>query len=87
MRGLRKALSEEQKAALRARAYVASNIKRGRIERQPCEVSGCQARPLVYHRDFGRPLEVSWLCKEHAREQGLVGPIRPGINLPESPCS
>ena len=54
-----------------ARDAVQSGLRRGLIERQPCENCGDPATD-AHHVDDGRPLAVRWLCRvchkrEHAR--------------------
>jgi hypothetical protein len=53
----------------RARDAVATAVKAGRLERLPCERCGnspvdALGRSAVHahHADYGRPLEVRWLC-------------------------
>ena len=47
-----------------ARSMLAVYIKRGKIVRQPCEA--CGKEPAHgHHDDYGKPLEVRWLCKHH----------------------
>lgn len=63
--------------AANCRAYVQSYLRRGKLQRGPCEIAGCQRPPFIYHRDYSKPLAVTFLCKEHALDQGLVDPSRP----------
>lgn len=37
-------------------------IKKGLVERQPCEKCGTGNRVHAHHDDYGRPLDVRWLC-------------------------
>lgn len=49
-----------------AHLALASAIKRGLIERQPCEE--CGAEPSDgHHHDYNRPMDVRWLCRRHHR--------------------
>lgn len=49
-----------------AHMALASAIKRGLIERQPCEE--CGAEPTDgHHDDYDRPMVVRWLCRRHHR--------------------
>ena len=63
-----------------AHVVVANALKRGKLERQPCEVCGMEpgltryrlARRTIeyqnvvaHHDDYNKPLEVRWLCKRH----------------------
>jgi hypothetical protein len=50
-----------------ARCSVKNNLKRGRIERQPCEICGTP-NAHAHHEDYDRPLDVRWLCEMHHRQ-------------------
>jgi hypothetical protein len=47
-----------------AHACTASALKRGLIERQPCEVCGAD-KTDAHHPDYDRPLLIIWLCRKH----------------------
>ena len=47
----------------RAQNVVASAIRDGKVERQPCLICGAQAE--AHHPDYSAPLAVSWLCSVH----------------------
>jgi hypothetical protein len=50
-----------------AHVALASALKRGLIERKPCEV--CGAEPTdAHHHDYERPLAVTFLCRRHHLE-------------------
>jgi hypothetical protein len=53
----------------RARAHraVAYYVRTGKMQRLPCEVCG-ESRSQAHHEDYGKPLEVRWLCFRHHRE-------------------
>ena len=66
-----------EKATRAKRAYIERNpIKRaahlavgnalrdGKLTRQSCEVCG-EAKAHAHHDDYGRPLDVRWLCTTH----------------------
>lgn len=42
-------------------------IRNGVLARQPCEVCG-SARSYAFHRDYAKPAEVVWLCRQHLLE-------------------
>lgn len=47
-------------------AHIAlqSGIRRGLVQRQPCEVCGAD-KVDGHHPDYSRPLDVVWLCRKH----------------------
>ena len=50
-----------------AHMATASALRRGLLERQPCEV--CGAEPTdAHHDDYERPMKVRWLCRKHHKE-------------------
>lgn len=49
-----------------AHVAVGNAIRDGRLIRQPCEVCGATAQ--AHHDDYGKPLEVRWLCTTHHAE-------------------
>jgi hypothetical protein len=59
-------LADEAKRRAKCRAYTRVYIRRGKLKREPCEVCG---RKLVqpHHHDYGKPLDVRWLCIPHHR--------------------
>lgn len=59
--------SPEEKKKWRARRLVNEAIKRGGLDRGPCET--CGLTPAEgHHDDYDRPLDVRWLCKTHHAE-------------------
>lgn len=48
----------------RARAWVATNVRRGNIAREPCEVCGA-AETEGHHDDYSKPRDIRWLCRTH----------------------
>ena len=49
---------------LRANATIQTNVKRGKIDRKPCEVCGSE-KADAHHDDYSRPMDVRWLCRTH----------------------
>ncbi|MFA5340166.1 MAG: hypothetical protein WC332_00170 [Clostridia bacterium] len=47
-----------------ARQKIYYEIKAGRIKREPCEVCG-DLKTQGHHKDYQRPLMVTWLCQKH----------------------
>lgn len=50
-----------------ARLIVASAIKSGFIQRQPCVKCGLKAQ--AHHEDYSKPLDVIWYCPKHHAER------------------
>ena len=48
-----------------ARSAVTHALNAGRLVRGPCEVCEATERIEAHHDDYGKPLEVRWLCHEH----------------------
>lgn len=46
---------------------VARALKRGLLERQPCQMCGTTNHVHAHHDDYSLPLEVMWLCPVHHR--------------------
>jgi ribosomal protein S27AE len=49
---------------MHARAAILRALRRGDVERKPCEVCG-DAKVDAHHDDYSRPLVVRWLCRRH----------------------
>ncbi|WP_081724759.1 hypothetical protein [Asticcacaulis sp. YBE204] len=63
----------ENPKAIWAHHSLRSALRRGLIERKPCEV--CAAVHGVndavidgHHEDYDRPMDVKWLCRKHHRQ-------------------
>ncbi len=65
MRAWRKAhpLSDVARKKAIARAYANVYLRRGLLEKGPCEVCGGPAQ--MHHDDYDKPLDVRWLCRTH----------------------
>lgn len=60
----------------RARRMVRQAISRGELNRLACTVCG-DKNSQAHHPDYGKPLDVIWLCalhhrEEHAKAEGRV---------------
>lgn len=51
-----------------AHGATASAIRRGLIERKPCEVCG-NPQTDGHHPDHRKPLDVVWLCRKHHKAE------------------
>jgi hypothetical protein len=49
-----------------ARSLVSRAIASGKLVKQPCELCGGAAH--AHHDDYGKPLDVRWLCPTHHSE-------------------
>jgi hypothetical protein len=47
-------------------------IRTGVLVRQRCELCG-QEQAFAYHEDYGDPMSVHWLCREHAPRNHMAG--------------
>jgi len=57
---------------IRARRILAYAVKTEKLHRQPCRV--CQTTPtFAHHEDYGKPLNVTWLCRRHHHEEHSKG--------------
>lgn len=66
-RGGHAGLSSEQRRRSNARAYANVYLSRGKIQREGCLRCGGEAE--MHHEDYSKPLEVTWLCREHHLER------------------
>lgn len=68
----RRAYEKAYKAAnlhkLRAKWSVAYAVKTGKLTKSACEVCGDKAAD-AHHDDYGKPLDVRWLCHTHHMQQ------------------
>src|SRR4051794_27047026 len=49
---------------------VYNAIKRGEMEKEPCEVCG-NPEAEAHHDDYSKPLDVRWLCRDHHYERDM----------------
>ena len=56
--------TENGKKLLYAHVYVGTALKRGKLQRKPCEVCG-DTKVEGHHDDYDKRLEVRWLCHAH----------------------
>lgn len=59
-------MTPEQRLKDNCRSYAGVYLRRGKLERKPCEVCGEKAQ--MHHNDYSKPLEVTWLCRKHHLE-------------------
>lgn len=58
---------------LRRSAHIAvgNAVRDGKLKKLPCFICGEIAE--AHHPDYGRPLDVMWLCKKHHQETHKIG--------------
>lgn len=49
------------------RSYANIYEKRGLLIAEPCAVCGTTEQIEKHHEDYGKPLDVVWLCRAHHR--------------------
>lgn len=57
-----KAWDERNRDKRRAQSALRNAVRVGRIIRMPCEKCG-NSKSEAHHEDYGKPLEVNWLCR------------------------
>lgn len=69
--GWYKRLTPEQRQKRRARAVIHHSIKRGKMERKPCEVCGEPNGQAHHHNGYDKPhvKDVKFLCFKHHKEE------------------
>jgi hypothetical protein len=50
-----------------ARAYANVYLKRGYIEKRPCEICGSE-KSQMHHDNYDNPAQVRWFCRQHHLE-------------------
>lgn len=62
-------LTPEQTIKGNCRSYAGVYLRRGKIQK-PDECSCCKDAPVeqMHHEDYGKPLEITWLCRDCHRE-------------------
>jgi hypothetical protein len=56
-------LTEEQRLKDNCRSYAGVYLRRGKIQKLPCENCG-EENAQMHHEDYRKPLEVTWLCRK-----------------------
>ncbi len=66
-------LPAERRRRQIARSYAGVYFRRGKLKPKPCQRrnSGTPCRGPIqkHHRDYGRPLDVEFICQRHHREE------------------
>lgn len=56
--------SKPEKEKRLARSKSTNALKRGIIQKKPCEICGNENAEM-HHADYTKPLQITWLCYEH----------------------
>lgn len=51
----------------KACSAVSNAVRDGRLKKQPCKICGAP-KSQAHHEDYGKPLDVTWLCRAHHLE-------------------
>jgi len=65
--GLYQRLTPRTRLQNNARSYANEYLRRGKIQRKPCEQCGAP-KSEMHHEDYTKPLQVRWLCRKHHME-------------------
>ncbi|WP_213993820.1 hypothetical protein [Sodalis sp. dw_96] len=66
----------------KAHCHISNALRDGKvIKPNRCQLCNVECRPEAHHRDYGKPLEIMWLCKKchvkwHKRNMPLNGDIQ-----------
>lgn len=84
-------MTAEARFRSNARSYLHVYIRRGKIKKLDCQVCGS---PFVegHHKDYSKPLNVTWLCKMchrlyHSAQRSRLGPRSSPREAGQSACS
>lgn len=66
-RYVKRILSDVEYEKSKVRSYTKVYVRRGKIEKKPCEVCGEQ-KAEIHHLDYSDPFLIKWLCFKHHRE-------------------
>lgn len=53
---------QEHPDAYRAQNAVNNAIRDGKLKKRPCAICGTETGVHGHHKDYAKPLEVTWLC-------------------------
>lgn len=59
--------AEKYPERAKARIKFSNAVRDGKVSKLPCFVCGCE-NTEGHHPDYGRPLDVVWLCNKHHTE-------------------
>jgi hypothetical protein len=53
---------QDHPIAYRAQNMVNNGLRDGKLKKGPCSICGATNHLHAHHRDYSKPLEVTWLC-------------------------
>lgn len=59
----------DEQSKRRANNKIQTELRAGRLLKQPCEVCGSTENIEAHHKDYSKPLEINWLCVTHHNEK------------------
>lgn len=59
----------EQPHKYKAHYVVTNAVRNGTLDKAPCVICGATHRVHGHHDNYGRPLDVVWLCPAHHAER------------------
>src|SRR6185312_3724336 len=62
IRNISKSWREKHPLAYQAQTAVGNAIRDGKLRKGPCSICGTTDGVHAHHRDYTRPLDVTWLC-------------------------
>jgi len=71
-------MSEEARKKSFARSHARIAVRRGQIQKKPCETCGSE-KVEIHHENYDKPLQVRWLCRKcHLAEHKSAGRVAAG---------
>lgn len=53
---------QEHPEAYKAQTKVGNALRDGKIKKKPCFMCGAEKHVHAHHRDYSKPLDITWLC-------------------------
>jgi len=71
---------ERNPDAYRAQNALNNALRDGKVDRQPCQLCATRDSVHAHHRDYARPLDVTWLCARCHHRMHSLFPEMEGAN-------
>lgn len=71
---------QENPKAYRAQNAVNNAIRDGKLKRKPCEICAATQGVHAHHKDYAKPLDVTWLCARCHHRMHALFPTMEGVN-------